>query len=81
MDREQLRSRIEEDLSGIVAGEVLCDAESRSLYATDASLCEVWPLAVVRPRTNEDVAATVSWAAERQIPVHPRGAGSGVAGG
>ncbi len=81
MDREQLRSRIEEDLGGIVAGEVLCNAESLSLYATDASLCEVWPLAVVRPRTTEDVAATVSWAAERQIPVHPRGAGSSLAGG
>jgi FAD/FMN-containing dehydrogenase/Fe-S oxidoreductase len=81
MDRDQLRNRIEEDLGGIVAGEVLCGAESRSLYATDASLCEVWPLAVVRPRTTEDVAATVSWAAEHQISVHPRGAGSSLAGG
>jgi FAD/FMN-containing dehydrogenase/Fe-S oxidoreductase len=81
MDREQLRSRIEEDLRGIVAGEVLCDDESRSLYATDASLCEVWPLAVVRPRSTDDVAATIRWAAERQIPVHARGAGSSLAGG
>jgi FAD/FMN-containing dehydrogenase/Fe-S oxidoreductase len=81
MDREQQRDRITEDLRGIVAGEVLCDAASRSLYATDASLSEVWPLAVVRPRTTDDVAATVRWAAERQIPVHPRGAGSSLAGG
>jgi FAD/FMN-containing dehydrogenase/Fe-S oxidoreductase len=81
MDREQLRSRLDEDLRGIVAGEVLCDAESRSLYATDASLCEVWPLAVVRPRTSDDVAATVRWAAEHQVPVHPRGAGTSLAGG
>ena len=78
MDRDQ--QRIEEDLRGIVSGEVLCDAASRSLYATDASLHEVWPLAVVRPRTVEDVAATVRWAAERRIPVHARGAGSSVAG-
>ena len=81
MDREQQRCRIEEDLRGIVTGEVLCDAASLSLYATDASLSEVWPLAVVRPRTTDDVAATVRWAAERQIPVHPRGAGSSLAGG
>ena len=81
MDREQQRGRIEEDLRGIVAGEVLCDAASLSLYATDASLSEVWPLAVVRPRTADDVAATVRWAAEHQIPVHPRGAGSSLAGG
>jgi FAD/FMN-containing dehydrogenase/Fe-S oxidoreductase len=71
---------MEEDLRGIVAGEVLCDAASLSLYATDASLSEAWPLAVIRPRTTEDVAATVSWAAERQIPVHARGAGTGLAG-
>ena len=79
MDRDQ--QRIEEDLRGIVAGEVLCGAVSRSLYASDASLSEVSPLAVVRPRTADDVAATVRWAAEHQIPVHPRGAGSSLAGG
>jgi RNA polymerase sigma factor (sigma-70 family) len=65
-------------LRGIVSGEVLCGAASRSLYASDASVSEVWPLAVVRPRTTDDVAATVRWAAERQIPVHPRGAGTSV---
>ena len=74
------RQRIAEDLRGIVSGEVLCDDASRSLYATDASLFEVWPLAIVRPRTAEDIAATVKWAAERQIPVHPRGAGSSLSG-
>jgi FAD/FMN-containing dehydrogenase len=79
MDPE--RTRIEEDLRGIVAGEVLCDDASRGLYATDGSLFEVWPLAIVRPRTVEDVAATVAWAADRGIPVHPRGAGSSICGG
>ncbi len=81
MDREQYHSRIGEDLRGIVAGEVLCDDASRSLYASDASLSEIWPLAVVRPRTADDVAATVRWAAEHRIAVHPRGAGSSLAGG
>ena len=71
MDPE--RQRIAEDLRGLVAGEVVCDDPGRSLYATDASLFEVWPLVVVRPRTADDVAATVSWAAERGLPVHPRG--------
>ena len=74
------RQRIEEDLRGIVSGEVLCDDASRALYATDASLFEVWPLAIVRPRTAEDVAATVRWAAEQRIPVHARGAGSSLSG-
>ncbi len=79
MDLEQ--KRIEEDLRGVVSGDVLCDDASRSLYATDASLFEVRPLAVVRPRSAEDVAATVKWAAERGIAVHARGAGSSVCGG
>jgi FAD/FMN-containing dehydrogenase/Fe-S oxidoreductase len=78
MDPEQ--KRIEEDLRGIVSGDVLCDDASRGLYATDASLFEVRPLAVVRPRSAEDVAATVRWAGERGIAVHPRGAGSSVCG-
>jgi FAD/FMN-containing dehydrogenase/Fe-S oxidoreductase len=79
MDLE--RKRIEEDLRGVVSGDVICDDVGRSLYATDASLFEAWPLAVVRPRTSDDVAATVRWAADRNVPVHPRGAGSSVAGG
>jgi FAD/FMN-containing dehydrogenase/Fe-S oxidoreductase len=79
MDSEQ--TRIEEDLRGLVAGDVLCDDASRALYATDGSLFEVWPLVIVRPRSIDDVAATVSWAAERGIPVHARGAGSGLSGG
>lgn len=78
MDSE--RQRIAEDLRGLVAGEVICDDPGRALYATDASLFEVWPLVVVRPRTADDVAATVSWAAERGLPVHPRGGGTGLAG-
>jgi len=78
MDQE--RQRIEEDLRGVVAGEVLCDDATRALYATDASLFEIWPLVVVRPRLVDDVAATVRWAAERGIPVHARGAGSSLTG-
>ena len=78
MDQEQ--QRIAEDLRGVVAGEVLCDDASRALYATDGSLFEVWPLAVVRPRSVDDVAATVRWAAERGVAVHPRGAGSSLTG-
>jgi FAD/FMN-containing dehydrogenase/Fe-S oxidoreductase len=79
MDLE--RKRIEEDLRGVVSGDVICDDVGRSQYATDGGLFQVWPLAVVRPRSAEDVAATVRWAADRKLPVHARGAGSSVAGG
>jgi glycolate oxidase len=39
------------------------------------------PLAVVRAENAGQVAAAVRWAAERQVPVVPRGAGSGLSGG
>jgi FAD/FMN-containing dehydrogenase/Fe-S oxidoreductase len=79
VDPEQ--ARIKEDLRGIVAGDVLCDDVERSLYATDGSLFEEWPLAVVRPRSTEDVAATVRWAADQGVSVHPRGGGTSPCGG
>lgn len=74
-------SRIAEDLRGLVQGDVLSDALSRRLCASDASLYEITPTAVVRPRLTTDVVAAVRYAAAEGIPVHARGAGSGLAGG
>ncbi|TWT95821.1 Anaerobic glycerol-3-phosphate dehydrogenase subunit C [Botrimarina colliarenosi] len=74
-------NRIAEDLRGQVAGDVLCDEVTRRLYATDASLYEITPAVVVRPRVTADVEATVRYAAAEGIAVHARGAGSGLAGG
>ncbi|WP_278265101.1 FAD-linked oxidase C-terminal domain-containing protein [Nocardia sp. AG03] len=39
------------------------------------------PLAVVRARGTDDVAATLRWAHANRVPVVPRGAGSGLSGG
>jgi alkyldihydroxyacetonephosphate synthase len=39
------------------------------------------PMAVVFPRSTDHVAATLAWASEKEIPVVPRGGGSGVRGG
>jgi len=75
------QARIEEDLRGVVSGEVRCDEVGRTLYATDGSLFEERPLAVVRPRSTEDVAATIRWAAENHVSVHPRGGGTSLCGG
>lgn len=74
------RQRIQEDLRGIVRGDVLCDRFTRQLYATDASIYQVLPLGVVRPRNISDVVSTARYAAEHELSLHPRGAGSGVAG-
>ena len=78
MDPEN--QRIEEDLRGLLQGEVRCDDLFTQLYSTDASVYEIRPLGVVRPRSMKDVVATVRYAAENNIPIFPRGAGSGLAG-
>ena len=78
MDQEQVR--IKEDLSGLLAGDVLCDDLFLQLYASDASVYEIRPAAVVRPRHIRDVTACIQYAAEHKIPIHPRGAGTGLAG-
>ena len=74
------RQHIEEDLRGQIAGDVRCDDLFVQLYASDASVYEIAPLGVVRPRSVHDVVATVRYADEHQIPLHPRGSGSGLAG-
>ncbi|MCA9178447.1 MAG: FAD-binding protein [Planctomycetales bacterium] len=78
MDQQQ--ERIVADLAGQLEGEVLCDALGLQLYASDASVYQVAPTAVVRPRNLADVVATMRYAHEHEIPVRPRGAGTGLAG-
>ncbi|XVV17185.1 FAD-binding and (Fe-S)-binding domain-containing protein [Actinoplanes sp. CA-131856] len=60
--------------------DVLTDAAHRSAYSSDASLYRVVPRAIVRPRHDEDVAATLRVCRELGVPVTARGAGTSVAG-
>jgi FAD/FMN-containing dehydrogenase/Fe-S oxidoreductase len=78
MDPDQ--QRIQEDLRGLLQGEVLCDDVVTQLYACDASIYELKPLGVVRPRSLDDVVAAVRYAGENFLPIHARGAGTGLAG-
>src|SRR5437870_1395481 len=77
---EQQRGRVEDDLRGFIKGDILFDDLSRTMYSTDASLFQMRPLGVVVPRDEEDVQGLVRYAAEKGIPIVPRGAGTGVAG-
>ncbi len=74
------RERIKDDLRGLVKGDVRADDLFLQLYASDASIFELRPAAVVRPRSLADVVAVVRYAAENKLPIHPRGAGTGLAG-
>ena len=74
------RRRMRDDWRGHFRGELLLDDLSRALYATDASLFEIEPLAVAVPRDEDDLRFLVRYAAAEHIPIVPRGAGTGVAG-
>jgi len=74
------RARIQEDLRGVLAGDVECDELLLQLYATDASIYQIQPLAVVCPRNTGDVVTCVQYAAENSLPIIARGAGTGLAG-
>jgi len=67
-------------LSPHIQGELRTDTMTRALYATDASLYQMMPLAVLVPRHIEDVHAAVEAAQRYGIPVLPRGGGSSLAG-
>jgi FAD/FMN-containing dehydrogenase len=56
-----------------VTGEVRFDRLTRALYATDASVYQIVPIAVVLPRTEADVLATVRACVRFGVPLTARG--------
>src|SRR4029077_17164746 len=72
--------RVKDDLRGVLRGELHFDDWTRGLYSTDASIFQIQPAGVVVPCDEEDLSALVRYAAENQVPLVPRGAGTGLAG-
>lgn len=77
---DERRARIHDDLRGLFSGDLIFSAIGRSVYAHDSSIYEIDPLGAVVPRTIDDLLTVVRYAAEHGIPLHPRGAGTGLAG-
>jgi FAD/FMN-containing dehydrogenase/Fe-S oxidoreductase len=61
-------------------GEVRSDAYTRHLFAGDASMYAIEPLAVAFPRHVADVVAAIEVSRERGVPLLARGAGTSLAG-
>ena len=55
--------------------------EDLIVFEYDGSVDKAFPLAVVLPKSTEQVAAIVKAASRHQVPVIPRGAGTGLSGG
>ncbi len=70
-------------MSALVAADcdVAFDNLTRQLYATDASIYQIEPQAVAFPRSAQQARSVIRAAADANIPITPRGAGSGLAGG
>ncbi|EGE61580.1 UNVERIFIED_ORG: glycolate oxidase [Rhizobium esperanzae] len=63
-------------------GTVICDIEETRAYECDAlTAYRCPPLAVVLPRSTDEVALTMRTCHELGVPVIPRGAGTSLAGG
>ncbi|MBI4838822.1 MAG: FAD-binding oxidoreductase, partial [Nitrospirae bacterium] len=65
------------DISDILPGRVLTDPEELFCYSFDASTLEGLPSAVVKPLNAGEVSKAAAFAFERNIPLIPRGAGTG----
>jgi FAD/FMN-containing dehydrogenase/Fe-S oxidoreductase len=67
-------------LSTQLEGDLFFDKTIRTLYATDASSYRELPLAVAVPKTKQDIATLIQFAAQNNTSLIPRTAGTSLAG-
>lgn len=77
---------IKNSLCSLFEGELLDDETSRMACANDASIFEVTPLLVARPKNVDDIKNIVKFVSEHNkkksaLSITPRAAGTGMAGG
>ncbi|HZV69895.1 MAG TPA: FAD-binding and (Fe-S)-binding domain-containing protein [Saprospiraceae bacterium] len=63
-----------------IKGDVYDDPVTLGIYATDASVYQIMPVAIVCPRHEEDVRSCLLIANEFHIPILARGGGTSLAG-
>ena len=63
-----------------LSGELLFDNLSKSIYATDASVYRMLPMAVAYPKHKEDIKKLISFAKSNNTTLIPRTAGTSLAG-
>ncbi len=68
------------ELGRALDGEVRFDGVTRGMYATDASVYQIFPAGVVLPRNRRDVARTLEICGRHGISITPRGGGTSAAG-
>ena len=75
-------SALIDELAAIVGDMyVVHEPEDLIVFEYDGSVDKALPLAVVLPASTDEVSRVVQAAAKRQVPIIPRGAGTGLSGG
>src|SRR6185437_4966782 len=69
-----------EELKQTIEGDLFTDVTMRTLYATDASVYRELPLAVARPKSEQDIKKLIQFAATHKTSLIPRTAGTSLAG-
>ena len=69
-----------QQLSNALEGDLFYDELHKIIYSTDASVYQIKPIAVARPKSVADIQTLVRFANEYQIPLTPRTAGTSLAG-
>ena len=67
-------------LKSVLSGELFYDDLMKSLYATDASVYRMLPLAVAYPKNKEDIKQLILFAKQHKTALIPRTAGTSLAG-
>ena len=60
--------------------DVRFDNLTRQLYATDASIYQIEPAGVAFPKSAQEASAVIRTAADSDLPITPRGAGTSLVG-
>jgi FAD/FMN-containing dehydrogenase/Fe-S oxidoreductase len=69
-----------ETLKSALSGEFFSDDLMKSLYATDASVYRMLPLAVAYPKNKDDIKQLIGFAKKHKTSLIPRTAGTSLAG-
>ncbi|MGF1445985.1 MAG: FAD-binding and (Fe-S)-binding domain-containing protein [Pikeienuella sp.] len=78
--RDRRDDQLTKRLARAVRGPVLASPFDLGRYATDASIYQIAPRAVVVPQSGDDVAAALEIARDERVPLLPRGGGTSQCG-
>jgi glycolate oxidase len=79
---ENIYKQFFHDLSLVIdSQQILTSKEDRIAYSYDATRHQVYPLAVIKPKSTDQISELVKLANQYQIPITPRGSGTGLSGG